>query len=159
VPSLARFKVVKFGKLAYTVLLFDAMVATRRQQAAAKPDNVTDDVRSQVQATSQSGPIKTTEFEFMGPIGTGVMLLGLTGFVFYLCVACNEHQWPDFSWRPSIDEVQAAWDWQAFGVVCGWFLFQAVLYYIAPGRWVKGVKLSDGKQLEYPINGKNSSAG
>ncbi len=81
------------------------------------------------------------------------MLLGLTGFVYFLCVACNEGGWPNLAWRPSLSELADAWSWQAFGVVCGWFLFQAILYYVAPGNWVKGVKLQDGSQLEYPING------
>jgi len=90
----------------------------------------------------------------MGPVGTGFMLFGLTGFVYFLCVACNDGGWPELTWRPSLPELTEAWSWQAFAVVSGWILFQSVLYYVAPGKWVKGVKLQDGTQLEYPINGK-----
>jgi hypothetical protein len=31
-----------------------------------------------------------------------------------------------------------------------------VLYFILPCQWVKGVKLSDGNQLLYPLNGLTS---
>lgn len=32
-------------------------------------------------------------------------------------------------------------------------MYQVVLYFIIPCQWVKGVKLSDGNQLLYPLNG------
>ena len=131
------------------------MVTTRRQSRSASAGRRTPDFAvAQGKVQESTAQPKTTEFEFMGPVGTGFMLLGLTGFVYFLCVACSESGWPNLSWRPSLSELHGAWSWKAFGVVCGWFTFQAILYYIAPGKWVKGVKLQDGTQLEYPINGK-----
>src|SRR5262249_10713564 len=38
-------------------------------------------------------------------------------------------------------------------ILVGWFAFQAALQRFAPGRWVRGVPLSDGRQLAYRMNG------
>ncbi len=128
------------------------MVSTRRRSLSKSAAKAADSAPTEKSAAPRKQAI-TTEFEFMGPIGTGFMLFGLTGFVYFLCVACHGDTWPDLTWRPSLSELQAAWSWNAFAVVSGWFTFQSILYYVAPGQWVKGVKLQDGSQLEYPING------
>ncbi len=46
--------------------------------------------------------------------------------------------------------------WEAAGVYLAWFVFQAILYYIAPGRVVDGLPLEDGSRLKYRINGFSS---
>jgi protein-S-isoprenylcysteine O-methyltransferase Ste14 len=39
------------------------------------------------------------------------------------------------------------------GMVAGWLLFQGLLQIYAPGRWVEGTPLLDGRRLRYKLNG------
>jgi protein-S-isoprenylcysteine O-methyltransferase Ste14 len=39
------------------------------------------------------------------------------------------------------------------GIFAGWFLFQALLQVVAPGKWVEGTPLADGTRLKYKMNG------
>ena len=96
---------------------------------------------------------KTASYEFMGPVGTFFMTLGLPMVVLALYIFCNPDQcslsipssfpnlWKDF-WHP-----------HAYSMFIAWFLFHAVIYMSPLGRTVKGSKLREGSHLSYRING------
>lgn len=96
--------------------------------------------------------MKTTSFEFMGPVGTFFMTLGLPIVVFGLYAFCNAEncglQPPE-----SYPCKTAFWHPHAYLIILLWFFFQALIYLSPLGRKVKGTKLQDGSRLTYNING------
>ncbi|XP_077994849.1 delta(14)-sterol reductase TM7SF2-like [Glandiceps talaboti] len=95
---------------------------------------------------------KTTEYEFMGPIGSVLMVIGLPVTVYYLYFACQPEscsvlQIPNFS--TTIDDYI---DIDIIVIFIAWMLFQAVLYVMPMGYEVKGMPLRNGQRLTYKIN-------
>ena len=60
---------------------------------------------------------------------------------------------PQMLWDGLTDGHASLWSWGAFAAVSAWTLMHFVLYVLLPGARVPGVKLRDGSQLTYPING------
>ena len=94
----------------------------------------------------------TTHYEFLGPIGTLLMTVGLPSLVFGLYVLCSSD---DCSVRlsPTWPELGSFFHRYAFSTIVLWFLFQMIIYLSPLGRTVKGTKLRDGTQLSYRLNG------
>ena len=99
---------------------------------------------------SELNPV-TTHYEFLGPIGTFFMTLGLPGVVFALYAFCNSEscslrlhptlpQWGDFFHR------------HALLIFVVWFVFQMLLSLSPLGKTVKGTKIRDGTRLSYKLN-------
>ena len=96
--------------------------------------------------------LPTTHYEFLGPIGTLLMTVGLPSLVFGLYVFCSSD---DCSVRlsPTWPELGSFFHRYAFSTIVLWFLFQMIIYLSPLGRTVKGTKLRDGTQLSYRLNG------
>jgi hypothetical protein len=99
---------------------------------------------------------------YLGPIG---MMIGLPILTFLYARFCNDQGWPikgltfsDLTPAKLFEEFVNSWSTEVFLIYVGYWFFQALLYFILPGEKMKGVKLSDGSQLTYPINGLLSSA-
>ena len=95
---------------------------------------------------------RTTEFEFLGPIGVTFMTVGLPATIIALFSLCSPE---DCSIRliSSLPSLQDFWHPYAFPVFVAWFMFHAVIYLSPLGRTVTGVKVRDGSRLPYKING------
>ena len=87
---------------------------------------------------------------------TIVLLLGLPSLVYYLsfCLAFNLGQLmlPSAQMLHHLPLPTAA----SIGLVVGWIVFHGLLQIYAPGKWVNGVPLPNGKRLKYKINGWTS---
>jgi Delta14-sterol reductase len=110
---------------------------------------------------------KTKDFEFGGPIGTGILSVVVPLVVL---LVTHEDGW-SFPWisvpllgiereggfpnilSDPVGYVWATWDWTAFAVVAGWWCLHAVLHLLLPGETILGAKLRNGKQLAYKTNG------
>ena len=94
---------------------------------------------------------RTTHYEFLGPLGTTFMTIGLPVTVIGLYTFCNKAgcdlvpgqipPWSEF-WHPL-----------AFLIFVIWFVFNIVIYLSPLGRVVKGSRLRDGTTLKYKLNG------
>ena len=101
--------------------------------------------------------VKTNTYEFMGPVGTSVMTLGLPLVVFCLYAFCNAHhcslQIPgDF---PCIANL---WHPHAYAIFVLWFIFHMVIYLSPLGRTASGSMLRNKTKLSYKINGLHAFA-
>uniref|UniRef100_W5KSB9 Delta(14)-sterol reductase LBR n=1 Tax=Astyanax mexicanus TaxID=7994 RepID=W5KSB9_ASTMX len=96
---------------------------------------------------------KTTELEFGGRIGVVFWLLFLPVVVLAMLILCaqTDASLLNFSLSPPL--LEPLWDWQVFGIVVLWLLFQAVLSLLPIGKVVEGMPLKNGKTLKYRING------
>ena len=95
---------------------------------------------------------KTMEYEFMGPVGTSIMTVGLPLTIISLYALCNAN---GCSLAPpeSLPILQEFWHPHAFVIFVVWFLFHAVLYVSPLGKSVQGTKLRNGTKLRYKVNG------
>uniref|UniRef100_A0A8B9GV69 Delta(14)-sterol reductase n=1 Tax=Astyanax mexicanus TaxID=7994 RepID=A0A8B9GV69_ASTMX len=95
----------------------------------------------------------TTELEFGGRIGVVFWLLFLPVVVLAMLILCaqTDASLLNFSLSPPL--LESLWDWQVFGIVVLWLLFQAVLSLLPIGKVVEGMPLKNGKTLKYRING------
>ena len=95
---------------------------------------------------------KTTEYEFLGPIGVLLMTIGLPATVLGLYVLCSGE---DCSLRlyPTFPKPEEYWHPHAFLIFIAWFLFQALIYLSPLGETVEGTHLRDGTKLKYKMNG------
>ncbi|XP_072031774.1 delta(14)-sterol reductase TM7SF2-like isoform X3 [Amphiura filiformis] len=96
---------------------------------------------------------KTRQYEFGGPVGAFLMMIGFPIFSFYLYFACNEKKcqfaYPtiiSLNWRDY-------YDCTAYEIVLGWLVYQAVMSLLPVGRLVRGMPLRTGVRLQYRLNG------
>ena len=96
--------------------------------------------------------VKTNTYEFMGPIGTLLMTLGLPLVVFSLYAFCNAQH---CSVQPPehFPCFRNLWSPHAYTIFVLWFVFHMCIYLSPLGRVVKGSLLRDGTRLNYRING------
>eukprot|EP01100_Stratorugosa_tubuloviscum_P015207 TRINITY_DN8589_c0_g1_i1.p1 TRINITY_DN8589_c0_g1~~TRINITY_DN8589_c0_g1_i1.p1 ORF type:complete len:454 (-),score=163.97 TRINITY_DN8589_c0_g1_i1:81-1385(-) len=94
-------------------------------------------------------------YEFGGPVGTFLITLILPIFTIAMFFFCNEKGTLNLKpfKIPEFQLPQTIFTREAFGVFIGWFIFQAILHLIVPGKTMDGVLLSNGKRLKYKING------
>ncbi|XP_002735928.1 delta(14)-sterol reductase LBR-like [Saccoglossus kowalevskii] len=95
---------------------------------------------------------KTTEYEFMGPVGAVLMVFGLPVTVYYLYFACQPRSCTVLNLAVIPTDVTSYIDKDATLVVLGWFVFQSALYMLPVGRQAQGLPLKSGKRLTYRIN-------
>ncbi|TNV78652.1 hypothetical protein FGO68_gene873 [Halteria grandinella] len=104
-------------------------------------------------------------YEFAGPyLGPLGMIIGLPVITFLYSKYCTDQGWPvpsltleDLTPQKILSEFIASFKMEVFMVYVAYWLYQAALYFVLPGIKGKGIKLSDGSQLEYPFNGLLSS--
>lgn len=94
---------------------------------------------------------KTTHYEFMGPVGTFFMSLGLPCVVVGLYVLCG-HESCSLTLEPSLPHWKDVFHPHALTIIVAWFLLQAILSLLPIGKVTKGTKLRDGAQLTYRMN-------
>ena len=103
-------------------------------------------------------------YEFGGPLGAGLVIIGLPYVIFALFFLCNQdtclefNHLSDFNWSKFITQLSEAhshltsWSLQIF---IGWFLFQVLLERCLPGEIAEGTVLPGTKdvKLKYIMNG------
>ena len=96
--------------------------------------------------------LRTTEYEFFGPVGSVLLTAGLPSVVFGLYIFCNSE---DCSLRlnPTWPDLASFFHPYTFLLFLVWFLFQVLIYLSPLGKTIKGTKLRDGMQLRYKMNG------
>ncbi|NWS79313.1 LBR protein, partial [Toxostoma redivivum] len=97
-------------------------------------------------------PTKTKELEFGGRIGTFMLMLLLPATVLYLLLLCKQDD-PSLLNFPPLPALESLWEGKVFGIFLLWFFLQAVFYLLPIGKVVEGLPLSNGRKLEYRING------
>ena len=99
----------------------------------------------------RKGQKKQVEYEFMGPLGATVMVIGLPAVILGLYFFCNAEDCSILS-PPVIPSLTQFWNNTAFLVFLGWFAFHAVIYLSPLGYEAEGLKLSNGQKLKYKMN-------
>ena len=97
----------------------------------------------------------TKHFEFMGPHGTFLAIVGLPLVTFALYFCCDENGCPSSDlFNLNFKSLFSA-QWftlPAMYAFLSWFAFQLILYLGLPGAWAQGTTLRTGKHLSYKIN-------
>ncbi|KAM6354982.1 delta(14)-sterol reductase LBR isoform 2-T5 [Podargus strigoides] len=96
---------------------------------------------------------KTKELEFGGRIGTFMMMLFLPATVLYLLLLCKQDDPSLMNFPPPLPALESLWEPRVFGVFLLWFFLQALFYLLPVGKVVEGLPLSNGRKLQYRING------
>ncbi|KAI8816949.1 ergosterol biosynthesis ERG4/ERG24 family-domain-containing protein [Fimicolochytrium jonesii] len=119
--------------------------------------------------TSSAHATSAHDFEFLGPHGTALVVIGVPLVVHLLHVLCNPTPSdsesggncpsPDFYERPVgflLDQIRHTtfFSFRALLVVTGWLLFQALLYGFLPATYRKGTPIPalNNRRLTYTIN-------
>ncbi|KAI9209915.1 ergosterol biosynthesis ERG4/ERG24 [Polychytrium aggregatum] len=103
--------------------------------------------------------VRTTSYEFFGPVGAAVLvplLIVTTLGLFPLCTkeSCSPLVLVTDP-QSVLDNIAALkwWDWKAAGVYMLWISFHFVGYLVVPGRIIEGTMLRNNSRLKYKING------
>ncbi|CAG8497788.1 11748_t:CDS:2, partial [Ambispora leptoticha] len=111
---------------------------------------------------------RTTEYEFLGPIGASLMIVVLPGILYLLHLGCTPEGCPSrelinnlltpsyFISLFTLDKFFRLFDLHAFLIYVVYLLYLVVSWYLLPGRWVQGTTLRDGNKLLYKANGFKS---
>lgn len=101
---------------------------------------------------------KEEHFEFAGPHGTILVVLGLPIVVVGLFALCNQETCSVFALENVFKfyEHNDLLSWGAFAVYTGYLIYQLVLSVFAPGKTMKGTILADKTRLNYKLNGFSS---
>ncbi|XP_066532922.1 delta(14)-sterol reductase LBR [Hoplias malabaricus] len=125
----------------------------RKEQGDGQPVEVVKKLELNLPQATPQEVRRTTELEFGGRIGVVFWLLILPVMVLALLVLCTQKDASLLSFPLTPLPLHSLWDWQVFGIVLLWLLFQAVLSLLPIGKVVEGVPLKNGKTLKYRING------
>ncbi|KFO82648.1 Lamin-B receptor [Cuculus canorus] len=96
---------------------------------------------------------KTKDLEFGGRIGALVLIFFLPATVFYLLLMCKQDDPSLLNFPPPLPALESLWEARVFGVFLLWFFLQALFYLLPIGKVVEGLPLSNGRKLQYRING------
>eukprot|EP01024_Parvocaulis_polyphysoides_P051525 TRINITY_DN5077_c0_g2_i3.p2 TRINITY_DN5077_c0_g2~~TRINITY_DN5077_c0_g2_i3.p2 ORF type:complete len:376 (-),score=23.95 TRINITY_DN5077_c0_g2_i3:444-1571(-) len=105
---------------------------------------------------NSNGNKENHEFEFFGPtVGPIGIIVGLPIVCYGLIFLCNANGCLNLQDMiiPQIPNNFEFFNLNAVGVVIGWFVYLIVLHLVLPGKVVQGVKLKNGDQLKYKLNG------
>ncbi|XP_042671572.1 delta(14)-sterol reductase LBR isoform X4 [Centrocercus urophasianus] len=103
--------------------------------------------------TMEKPSSKTKELEFGGRFGTFVLIFLLPATVLYLLLMCKQDDPSLMNFPPPLPTLESLWETKVFGVFLLWFFFQALFYLLPIGKVVEGLPLSNGRKLQYRING------
>ncbi|XP_057254806.1 delta(14)-sterol reductase LBR [Pezoporus wallicus] len=103
--------------------------------------------------TIEKAPSKTKELEFGGRIGTFTLIFFMPATVLYLLLMCKQDDPSLMNFPPPLPALESLWEARVFGVFLLWFFLQALFYLLPIGKVVEGVPLSNGRKLQYRING------
>ncbi|KFR12933.1 Lamin-B receptor [Opisthocomus hoazin] len=96
---------------------------------------------------------KTKELEFGGRIGTFALILFLPATVLHLLTMCEQDDPSLLNFPPPLPALENIWEARVFGIFLLWFFLQALFYLLPIGKVVEGLPLSNGRKLQYRING------
>ncbi|KFU99847.1 Lamin-B receptor [Tauraco erythrolophus] len=96
---------------------------------------------------------KTKELEFGGRIGTLALMFFLPATVLYLLLMCKQDDPSLMNFPPPLPALESLWEARVFGVFLLWFFLQALFSLLPIGKVVEGLPLSNGRKLQYRING------
>ena len=114
-------------------------------------------------STPQVTNPRTKTYEFLGPIGTLLIILGVPTTAFGLYFACNESVctppletlWPSFVQAISSKQWWfSLYDPVAMQIYLAWYAYCVAAWYVLPGRWVEGTVMRNGLRKKYKINGE-----
>ncbi|XP_016149244.1 lamin-B receptor-like isoform X1 [Sinocyclocheilus grahami] len=128
----------------------------RRRKDQGDVKTVELEQKTETEVLSQTKPptaIKTTDLEFRGRVGVFFLMFLLPVAVLASLILCGQKDASLQSFPLELPSLQSLWDWQVFGIVLLWLLFQAVLSLLPVGKLVEGMPLKNGKTLKYRING------
>ncbi|XP_072552076.1 delta(14)-sterol reductase LBR [Salminus brasiliensis] len=125
----------------------------RKDQGDGRPVELAKKVEAILPHATPQKAWKTTELEFGGRIGVVFWLLFLPVVVFALLILCGQKDASLLNFPLTPPSLQTLWDWQVFGIVVLWLVFQALLSLLPIGKVVEGMPLKTGKTLKYRING------
>ncbi|XP_029891295.2 delta(14)-sterol reductase LBR [Aquila chrysaetos chrysaetos] len=103
--------------------------------------------------TIEKASSKTKELEFGGRIGTFMLIFFLPATVFYLLLMCKQDDPSLMNFPPPLPALESLWEARVFGVFLLWFFLQALFSLLPIGKVVEGLPLSNGRKLQYRING------
>ncbi|NXY47472.1 LBR protein, partial [Ceuthmochares aereus] len=103
--------------------------------------------------TFEKASSKTKDLEFGGRIGTLILIFFLPATVFYLLLMCKQDDPSLLNFPPPLPPLESLWEARVFGVFLLWFFLQALFYLLPIGKVVEGLPLSNGRKLQYRING------
>ncbi|KGL85428.1 Lamin-B receptor [Tinamus guttatus] len=103
--------------------------------------------------TAEKASPKTKELEFGGRIGTFMLILFLPAMVMYLLLMCKQDDPSLLNFPPPLPAWESLWETKVFGIILLWFFLQALFYLLPIGKVVEGLPLSNGRKLQYRING------
>ncbi|NXJ04534.1 LBR protein, partial [Odontophorus gujanensis] len=103
--------------------------------------------------TTERPSSKTKELEFGGRFGTFLLIFFLPATVLYLLLMCRQDDPSLMNFPPPLPALESLWEAKVFGVFLLWFFFQALFYLLPIGKVVEGLPLSNGRKLQYRING------
>ncbi|CAI2167658.1 15639_t:CDS:2 [Funneliformis geosporum] len=111
---------------------------------------------------------KTTEYEFLGPIGAFLMMTVLPVLVNLLHLGCQPEGCPTVSLIEQLlnpqqlvqffskENIVSLFDLQASIAFMGYLSYLLLAWYLIPGRWIEGTQLRNGRKLKYKENGFRS---
>lgn len=101
---------------------------------------------------------RTTEFEFLGPLGAFLISTTVPLFTYIFYAVCNPEVGcpfppPASAWRGLWPTIQDSFlDRTAWELYVGWYAFTVLCWWILPGRWEAGLPLRTGNRLMYKTN-------
>lgn len=125
----------------------------RKDQGDSRPVELAKKVEEILPHATPQEVRKTKELEFGGRIGVVFWLLFLPVVVLAMLILCAQTDASLLNFPLTPPLLESLWDWQVFGIVVLWLLFQAVLSLLPVGKVVEGMPLKNGKTLKYRING------
>lgn len=118
---------------------------------------------SQMTAKNVLAP-RTTEVEFGGFAGALFISTTVPLTAYYFALGCNDVLGCALSLPVSNTDAFVEYVRETLGasftygtawaLYTGWYLYCVLAWYFLPGKWVKGLPLRTGQQLEYKTNGK-----
>ncbi|CAG8488984.1 5966_t:CDS:2 [Acaulospora morrowiae] len=108
---------------------------------------------------------KTTEFEFLGPIGALLMVTVLPILVYILFLGCQPDGCPSptllsLLTNPTnvvplltVSNILSIFDLKAFVAYLSYLAYLVLAFHLVPGRWIDGTQLRNGTRLKYKENG------
>ncbi|XP_028295822.1 delta(14)-sterol reductase LBR [Gouania willdenowi] len=113
-----------------------------------KPNLQEDSNRNTVVSGDASTPL-----DFGGKIGAYFWLLFLPAWVLFMILQGDLEDPSLVNAPPPLPSLDSLWDYQSFGFVVLWIVFQALLYILPVGKLSEGMPLRTGERLKYRTNG------
>ncbi|XP_063078811.1 delta(14)-sterol reductase LBR [Engraulis encrasicolus] len=124
-----------------------------KDQGTKQEEEAKEKVEEAPVSKKPSAVTKSVDLEFGGRMGTLAILLLLPLLVLHLVLQTPLKDGSLLDVPAGVPAVEELWDWQVFGLVLLWLLFQALLCVLPLGKVVDGMPLKTGKTLKYRING------